>query len=205
MGCSDKVHIRHQGSDLVLIGEDCHDGTRYVYQTPRFSGNTLTARAIVPGSGYVIEYKLRQTHPGELQGKAEVTGGGSTNTYDVTWSRGATAAATATPAGTVRQGIEGVWVESFAGRAGCSDKVAIQQLGTTLRFSGADCNSGDPYVYSEPTFNGLVLNVKVTVPSTHWVIQYTLRQTRPGELKGQAKVTGAGRTNSYDVTWTRQD
>ncbi len=204
-GCADKVHIRHQGSDLVLIGEDCHNGTRYVYEGSRFEGSMLIARAVVPDSGYVIDYWLFQTGAGRLEGKAVVSGGGSTNVYDVSWSRGGNETTATAPAGTARQGLQGVWVESFAERAGCSDKVAIQQVGNTLRFSGADCNSGDPYVYSEPSFNGIVLTVKVTVPSTRWVIQYTLRQTRPGELKGQARVTGAGRTNTYDVTWTRQD
>lgn len=209
-GCSDKIYIRQEGADLQLVGADCNDGERYAYESPHFTGNTLIVRATVPSSGYVIVYMLRQTKPGELKGKASVTGGGQTNNYDVTWTRtsaprAAAAATSASPATPARQGIEGVWVESFASRGGCSDKIAIHQVGTTLMFSGADCNRGDPYVYSEPTFNGIVLTVKATVPSTKWVIQYTLRQTRPGELKGQAKVTGGGSTNTYDVTWTRQD
>ncbi len=209
-GCSDKVSIRQAASDLEVFGADCNDGERYRFETPTFTGNTLRVRSTVVSSGYVIQYTLRQTHAGELKGRAEVTGGGGTNGYDVTWTResrgtGTAAAASTPPRGTASQTLDGIWVEAFGARSGCSDKVSIQQVGNALRLSGGDCNSGDPYIYSQITYNGLVLSLKVTMPNSKNTLHYTLHQTHPGELKGKAKVTSNGTTNSFDVTWTRRD
>ncbi len=205
-GCSDKIVIRQEGSELQLSGADCNSGQRYDFQAARFAGNTLTVRSASGSGSTLITYTLRQTRPGELKGKAEVSGGGEKRSYDVTWARSSAPQPSApAPATVAHPGLEGVWVESFGSRAGCSDKIAIHQVGNTLSFSGADCNDGNPYIYSEVSFNGIVLAVKVTVPSTRYVIRYNLRQTHPGELKGRATVTGAGTTNTYDVTWKRQD
>jgi hypothetical protein len=53
-----------------------------------------------------------------------------------------------------RVDLAGEWVEDWPMRGGCADHVSIRASGRGFDLSGADCNDGEPYRYSDVSLEG---------------------------------------------------
>ena len=86
-GCSDVTTIEGRGRDLSAHGADCTDGAPYVFDDLLYDGEQLSLQLTVPQTGYVVRYRLTWSGSDELDGEAEVSGGGSAEHYHVHWTR----------------------------------------------------------------------------------------------------------------------
>jgi hypothetical protein len=99
--------------------------------------------------------------------------------------------------------ILGVWEERLAERVGCSDKVTISAEGRNLVLEGKNCKDGSEYRFSDVAYDGTTLWLKLVVPQTRIVLDYSLHRLPDGTLTGFAGISGAERGGSYIVRWVR--
>jgi hypothetical protein len=99
--------------------------------------------------------------------------------------------------------ITGEWKEEFKSRGGCSDAMTIHGTRGALTIRGADCHDNAAYEFSGVKYDGENLSLDLRVPETGYVVHYKLRWVADEVLGGEAAVTGSGKTDTYEVTWTR--
>jgi hypothetical protein len=78
--------------------------------------------------------------------------------------------------------------------------VSVRASGRGFDLSGADCNDGEPYRYSDVSLEGRTLRFKLHVKSTDRMLIYELTLSQSGELVGP--VTGGAEAT---VTWRRAE
>jgi hypothetical protein len=99
--------------------------------------------------------------------------------------------------------LAGEWRETFEMRSGCSDQTALAVEGAAVSVSGQDCEGKLAYRYSNVVYDGKRLAFDLDVPAKGHHLRYHLRWLTEDDLAGDADVTAAGTTKTFDVRWTR--
>lgn len=86
-GCQDGILVRQSPSGLSMSGVDCNDNEAYDFKQVSFDGRVVSITVLVPSSGYELRYRLELRGRDDLEGEAEVVGGGTSTTYKVKWTR----------------------------------------------------------------------------------------------------------------------